>query len=82
MITLITGYRNTPNRKKEYFCTNDNKELFFVNESMMLSLPFYISADKVYYDAVDEYGELTGEKFYRNEATASYKLKERELESL
>jgi hypothetical protein len=77
--TMITSYRHTPNRNNLYYCLNDNGELFFVDESLMLSLPFYIIAEQKIYDMVDTNGHLTGERFYRYEAIASCKLEEREL---
>jgi hypothetical protein len=76
---LITGYTDRVTRKNERCCYNTNRELFFVDESLMLSLPFYITTEKVYYDECDEHGEHTGKKFYRYEAIASTKG---ELESV
>lgn len=81
MQTLITGYTDRVTTKNERCCFNTNRELFFVNESLMLSLPFYITSDRVYYDRLDANGEHTGEKFFRNEATSSTKG-EYELESV
>ena len=78
---LITGYTDRVTTKNERCCYDANRELFFVNESMMLSLPFYIEVEQVYYDKLDANGEYTGERFYRNEATSSTKG-EYELESL
>jgi hypothetical protein len=78
---LITGYTDRVTRKNERCCFNTNRELFFVDASLMLSLPFYIEVEQVYYDKLDANGEHTGEKFYRNEATSSTKG-EYELESL
>lgn len=81
MKTLITGYTDRVTTKNERCCFNTNRELFFVNESMMLSLPFYIKVEQVAYDRLDDNGEHTGELFYRNEATSSTKG-EYELESV
>lgn len=78
--TLITSYRKTPNRNNIYYCLNDNREMFFVDISMMLSLPFYIIAEQKIYDMLDDNGQHTGETFYRYEAIASCRLKE--IESL
>lgn len=82
IITTITSYRHTPTRSNLYYCLNDNRELFFVDASLMLSLPFYILAEQKIYDMLDDCGMPTGESFYRYEAAASCRLKEMELESL
>jgi hypothetical protein len=76
---LITGYTDKLTRKNQRYCYNTNRELFFVDESLMLSLPFYIEVEQVSYDRCDDNGEHTGEKFYRYEAIASTKG---ELESV
>lgn len=81
MQTLITGYTDRLTTKNERCCYNNNRELFFVDESMMLSLPFYIEVEQVYYDKLDTNGEYTGERFHRNEAISSTKG-EYEVESL
>lgn len=80
IITTITSYRHTPTKSNLYYCLNDNKELFFVDASLMLSLPFYIIAEQKIYDMLDDNGQHTGETFYRYEAIASCRLKE--IESL
>jgi hypothetical protein len=82
IITTITSYRHTPTKSNLYYCLNDNKEMFFVDASLMLSLPFYIIAEQKVYDMLDDCGMPTGEYFRRNEASASCRLKEMELESL
>lgn len=81
MYTLITGYRHTPTKQNQYVCFNDSRETFLVDKSLMLSLPFYIKADKVECHLVDSVTfEKTGEVFHRYEATSVYKKKSESLQ--